>query len=109
MAGSLETGGEMNDRSQEDLREAFERLTLEREAQLEGAKAALVPFYIVFGCLTFVLCFWRFKAGFLLSIGATILVVPALGLGVALPVGYFLGKRAAKRLKSHLGQAGANC
>jgi Flp pilus assembly protein TadB len=86
-----------------DTREAFEKLKLEREAQLEGAKAALLPFYIVVAGLVFVLCFWRFNEGLVLSIGAALLTILLIGLGVAVPVGYFLGKRAAKRLKSRLG------
>ena len=45
------------------------------------------------------LCFWKYNMGVVLSIGAAILTIPAILLGVALPIGYFLGRRAVGRFK----------
>jgi hypothetical protein len=40
--------------------------------------------------------------GLLLSVGVATLTFPAMGLGVALTVGYILGRKAAWRLKRKL-------
>ena len=70
----------------------------EKRVQLKAAEAILLPLFIIVAVSVFALCFWRYEIGLPLSIGAAVLVVPAMGLGVALPIGYVLGKRAARRL-----------
>ena len=60
---------------------------------------------VIAAVIAFALCFWRYEIGLPLSIGAAILTVPAIGLGIALPIGYVLGKRAARRLKSRIRNA----
>jgi hypothetical protein len=72
-------------------------LAAEKAAQIEGAKVVLKPLVFIVAFIVFALCFWRYDLGLVLSIGAAILVVPIMGLGVALPIGYVLGKRAARR------------
>jgi hypothetical protein len=75
-------------------------LAAEKAAQIEGAEVVLKPLVFIAALIMFALCFWRYDLGLVLSIGAAILVVPIIGLGVALPVGYVLGKRAARRAKA---------
>jgi hypothetical protein len=80
-------------------------IAAEREAQLEAAKVVLRPLLVVVAIIVFALCFWGYEIGLPLSIGVAILTMPAMGLGVALPIGYILGKRAARRLKSRIRDA----
>jgi hypothetical protein len=75
-------------------------LVAEKAAQIEGAKVVLKLFICVVAFIVFALCFWRYDLGLVLSIGAAILVVPIMVVGVGLPVGYALGKRAARRFKA---------
>ena len=75
-------------------------LAAEKAAQIEGAKVVLKPLIFIVAFIVFALCFWGYDLGLVLSIGAAILVVPIFLLGVALPVGYLLGKRAARRFKA---------
>jgi hypothetical protein len=69
----------------------------EKKAQIEGASLVLRPLTFAVAVVVFALCFWRYDIGLLLSIGAAILTFPAFGLGISFPVGYVLGKRAARR------------
>jgi len=75
-------------------------LAAEKAAQIEGAKVVLKLLILVVAFIVFALCFWRYALGLVLSIGAAILVVPIMVVGVGLPVGYVLGKRAARRFKA---------
>jgi hypothetical protein len=75
-------------------------LAAEKAAQIEGATVVLKPLIFILAVIVFALCFWRYDIGLVLSIGAAILVVPIMGLGVVLPIGYVLGKRAARRFKT---------
>jgi hypothetical protein len=75
-------------------------LAAEKAAQIEGAEVVLKPLVCIVALIVFALSFWRYDLGIVLSIGAAILVVPIMGLGVALPIGYVLGKRAARRAKA---------
>jgi hypothetical protein len=75
-------------------------LAAEKAAQIEGAKVVLKPLIFIVALIVFAVCFWRYDLGIVLSIGAAILAVPIMGLGIALPVGYILGKRAARRFKA---------
>jgi hypothetical protein len=79
-----------------------QELAAEKEAQIEGAKAVLKPLIFIAAIASFILCFWRYDLGLLVSIGVAALTVPALGLVAALPIGYVLGKTAARRFKSRL-------
>jgi hypothetical protein len=74
-------------------------LAAEKAAQIEGAKVVLKPLVFIVALIVFGLCFWRYDVGLVFSIGAAIMVVPIMGVGVAFPIGYVLGKRAAKRAK----------
>jgi hypothetical protein len=75
-------------------------LAAEKAAQIEGAKVVLKPLVFAVAFIVFALCFWRYDLGLVLSIGAAILVYPIMLVGGALPVGYVLGKRAARRFKA---------
>lgn len=86
----------------EPANQAIHELLTKREAQLKTATLILKPLTIVAAVVVFALCFWRYEMGLLLSVGVAILTFPAMGLGVALPVGYFLGRNAARRLKRKL-------
>jgi hypothetical protein len=77
-------------------------LAAEKAAQLEGAKAVLAPLTFMVAVAVFAVCFWRYDVGLTSSIAAAIVTVPAMLLGVALPTGYVLGRRAAQRFKAHL-------
>jgi hypothetical protein len=81
-------------------------LAAEKEAQLEAAKPMLKLLVLIAAIVMFILCFWRYEIGLLLSIGAATLTIPAIGLAVALPIGYFLGKRAAWRFKMRIRERG---
>jgi hypothetical protein len=72
----------------------------EKQAQLEGASVVLKPLFIVGAVIVFALCFWWINVGLLFSIIAAIIAYPLMLLGIALPIGYVLGKRAARRLKA---------
>lgn len=72
-------------------------LAAEKAAQIERARVVLKPLVFVVALIVFALCFWRYDLGLVLSIGTAILVYPIMLVGVALPVGYVLGKRAARR------------
>jgi hypothetical protein len=74
-------------------------LAAEKQAALEGARAIIKPLTFVTAAIVFALCFWRYSLGFPVSIGAALITFPAAGLGVEFPIGYILGKRAARRLK----------
>jgi hypothetical protein len=74
-------------------------LAAEKEAQLERAKVVLRPLTFVAAVVAFSLSYWRYDLGLLLSIAAAVLTIPAMGLAVAYPIGYVLGKRAAQRFK----------
>ena len=78
------------------------KVAAEKKAQLEGAEAILLPLFIIVAVIVFAVCFWRYEIGLLLSIGAAIIPIPVLGFGVAVPIGYILGKRTARRLKSRI-------
>jgi len=78
------------------------KVVAEKKAHLKNAEAILLPLFIVVAVIVFVLCFWHYEISLPFSIGITILVVPAMLFGVAFPVGYILGKRAARRLKSRI-------
>ena len=82
----------------------IQELAAEKEAQIEGAKAVIKPLTFVAAIATFVVCFWLNDVGLLLSILAAVLTVPVLTVGVSLPIGYVLGKSAARRLKARLGE-----
>jgi hypothetical protein len=77
-------------------------LTAEKEVQLGRAKAVLRPLMCIVSVGVFVVCFWKFQIGLLLSLIATVVSWPLLLVGVAFPVGYALGKRAARRYKERL-------
>jgi hypothetical protein len=84
------------------ISQLIRELAAEKAAQLEGAKAVLKPVTILAAIIAFILCFWRYEIGLLYSIGVALLIVPAIGVLVALPVGRILGKRAALRFKVRL-------
>jgi VIT1/CCC1 family predicted Fe2+/Mn2+ transporter len=75
------------------------KVAAERDAQLETAKKVLLPLFVKAAIAVLALAFWRYEIGLPLSIGAAILTIPAMGIGVALPIGYMLGKRTARHLK----------
>ncbi len=52
--------------------------------------------------IVFVLCFWKFQIGLLLSLVVAAVTWPLMLVGVALPLGYVLGKRSARRYKERL-------
>jgi hypothetical protein len=81
-------------------------LTAEKDAQIEGAKTVIKPLNVIVAIIVFSLCFWRYDIGLMLSIGAAILTYPLMLIGIAFPVGYVLGKRAARRLKLRIRDAG---
>jgi hypothetical protein len=77
-------------------------LMAEKEAQIEGATVIIKPLLFIAVIGVFALCFWQYELGLLLSTGAAILTVPAVSLGVCLPVGRILGTRAARRYQHRL-------
>jgi len=54
----------------------------------------------------FALCFWWYDMGLLLSIAVAMLTFTAIGLGVELPLGYFLGRRSARQFITRIRDAG---
>lgn len=86
----------------------IQELAAEKEAQLEGAKAVIKPLIFVAAIAIFIVCFWWYDAGLLLSIGAAVLTLPVLSMGISLPIGYILGKRAVRRFKVRLAQPDAD-
>jgi hypothetical protein len=80
-------------------------LAVEKAAQIEGAKVVLKPLIFIVAAIVFVLCYWRYDVGLALSIGAAVLTYPVLGFVLAVPAGYVLGKRAARRHKMRCGKA----
>jgi len=77
-------------------------LAAEKEAQLGKAKAVLRPLMSIVAVVVFVLCFWKFQIGLVPSLIAAALTFLAMLFGVVLPVGYILGRRAARRYKERL-------
>lgn len=78
-------------------------LTVEKRAQLEGATVVLKPLFILVSVITFIVCFWRLGLGLILSLVAAAIIYPVMLVTIALPIGYVLGKRAAKRFKGEPG------
>jgi hypothetical protein len=92
----------------DDSSELYAVVAAEKAAQLNRAQAVLLPLFIIAAVAVFAVCFWQFEIGLALSIGAALLTFPVLGLGVAVLIGYILGKRAARRLISRgLNEPGA--
>jgi TRAP-type C4-dicarboxylate transport system permease small subunit len=83
-------------------------LAAEKAAQLEGAKAVISLLAFIVVVAVFALCFWRYDIGVVPSVGAAILAIPVIWLGGALPIGYVLGIRAARRFKARLHDGGAH-
>jgi hypothetical protein len=81
-------------------------LAAEKAAQLEGAKAVISPLVFIIIVAVFALCFWRYDMGMVFSVGAAILAIPVIWLGICLPIGYVLGSRAARRFKARLHEEG---
>jgi Flp pilus assembly protein TadB len=69
--------------------------------QLRKAKAILRPLMSIIAVVVFVLCFWKFQIGLLLSLVATVIAWPLMLVVIALPIGYVLGRRTARRYKAH--------
>jgi hypothetical protein len=88
--------------SDERTNRLVQELAAEKQAQTERVKVVLKPVIFVVAVVVFIICFWRYDLGLLLSIAAAVVSVPALGLVAALPIGYVLGKRAARLFKSRL-------
>jgi len=97
---------ERDDESKKSHPALARELAIEKEAQIEGAKAVLKPLTFLAAIIVFAVCFWALEIGLPLSIAAAILAILAMGLGVALPIGYILGKRAARRLKMRIRDLG---
>lgn len=72
-------------------------LAAEKAAQIEGAETVLKSLAVIVVILVFVACFWWYEIGLLLSIGAALVTLLVIGLGIALPIGRILGRRAARR------------
>ena len=85
----------------------IQELAAEKEAQIEGAKAVIKALICVAAIAVFIVCFWWYDVGLLLSIGAAVLTLPVLSVGVSLSIGYVLGKRTARRFKVRLAQPDA--
>jgi hypothetical protein len=62
----------------------------------------LKPLIFTADFIAFAASFWGYKNGFLLSITLAILTHFAMLIGVGLPIGYVLGKRAARRFQGRL-------
>ena len=85
----------------------IQELAAEKEAQIEGAKAVIKALICGAAIAVFIVCFWWYDVGLLLSIGAAVLTLPVLSVGVSLSIGYVLGKRTARRFKVRLAQPDA--
>jgi hypothetical protein len=92
--------------SDERTNQLIRDIAAEKDAQMKSAKAVMKPLIFIVAIIVFSLCLWRYDIGLMLSIGAAILTFPVMLIGVAFPVGYILGKRAARRLKVRIGNAG---
>jgi len=88
----------MND-DVEGLLKANPELAREKAYQLEGSLVVLKPFTYLAVVATFVVCFWWYDIGLLFSIGAALLSYIVLMVFIAIPVGYVLGQRAARRYR----------
>jgi hypothetical protein len=88
---------QMND-DDELINQLMRELAAEKDAQIEGAKLVIKPVVFIAAVTVFILCFWWYEIGLLLSIGAATLAIPTIGAAVAIPIGYILGKRAARQL-----------
>jgi len=71
----------------------------QKRAQLGKAEAVLWPVSLILAIVVFGLSFWWLELGLLLSVVAAVITIPTIGLCVGLPLGYFLGNRAAKHIR----------
>jgi hypothetical protein len=78
----LEAVGVAINFNDEPTKRLIQELAVEKEAQVKGAKAVLKCLAFVAAIFVFVLCFWRYDVGLPLSIGAAILTLPVIGLGL---------------------------
>ena len=92
--------------SEERVNQLMHELAAEKAAQLEGANTVIKPLTVIVDIGAFAVCYWRYDLGLILSVGAGVLAHVVMQL-VAFPVGYILGKRAARRLKERIQDAGS--
>jgi hypothetical protein len=88
--------------SNDDVGRLVGELSAERRGQLEGAGILLKPLIFIADLIAFLVFYWGYNNGFVISISLAILTHYAMLLGVAFPIGYVLGRRAARRLKADL-------
>jgi hypothetical protein len=77
----------------------IQELAAEKEDQIEVVMMIISPLILVAAIAVFIVCFWPYDAGLLISVGAAVLTLPVLTEGAGFLIGKVGGKRATRRFK----------
>ena len=80
----------------------IQELAAEKEDQIEVVMMIISPLILVAAIAVFIVCFWPYDAGLLISVGAAVLTLPVLTEGASFLIGKVGGKRATRRFKERL-------
>ena len=75
----------------------IQELAAEKEDQIEVVMMIISPLILVAAIAVFIVCFWPYDAGLLISAGAAVLTLPVLTEGASFLIGKVDGKRATRR------------
>ena len=75
----------------------IQELAAEKEDQIEVVMMIISPLILAAAIAVFIVCFWPYDAGLLISVGAAVLTLPVLTEGASFLIGKVGGKRATRR------------
>ena len=75
----------------------IQELAAEKEDQIEVVMMIISPLILAAAIAVFIVCFWPYDAGLLISAGAAVLTLPVLTEGASFLIGKVGGKRATRR------------